>query len=66
MSKYSLYSPQPAKLIPFRKKFKIHPSIKSKNELFFVSLARQIDSGVKKGYRENKIVDFVVQAVHKY
>lgn len=66
MSKYSQYSPQPAKFIPFRKEFKIHPSIESKNESVFVRLARQIDSGVKKGYRENKIVDFVVQDVHKY
>lgn len=56
-------NPQAAKLNPFRKEFKIHGSIEPKKGLSFVSLARQIDSGVKKGYSEVEIVDGVVRAV---
>lgn len=53
-------NPQTAKLNPFRKEFKIHGSIEPKKGMSFVSLARQIDSGVKKGYSEVEIVDGVV------
>jgi hypothetical protein len=61
--KQSQASLQPAKLNPFRKEFKIHGSVEPKRGLAFVSLARQIDSGVRKGYSDIEIVDGVVRAV---
>ena len=33
------------------------------DKLTFVSLAHQIDSGIKRGYKETEIVDTVVRAI---
>ena len=34
-----------------------------KDGLLFVSLSRQIDAGLKEGYKENEIIDVVIRAV---
>ena len=50
----------------FRRQFKIvgqigHPD--EKDKLSFTSLTRQVDSGLKQGYSEQKIVDGVIRAI---
>ena len=47
----------------FRKEFKIYGSIDTKKGLAFVSLVRQIDNGLKKGYTDIEIIDAVIRAV---
>ena len=49
-----------------RREFKIHGVVAGdniKDGLSFVSLARQIESGIKAGYKETEIVEAVVRAV---
>ena len=46
--------------------FKIHGVVAGdnfKDGLSFVSLSRQIDAGLKAGYKENEIIDAVIRAV---
>ena len=50
----------------FRREFRIRGSIGEAGQsekLNFVSLANQIDSGLRKGYDEDEIVDGVIQAI---
>ena len=50
----------------FRRQFKIVGQIGQPNEkdkLSFTSLTRQIDSGLKQGYKEQEIVDGVIRAI---
>lgn len=50
----------------FHREFKIMGQIGEPGQadkLTFVSLSRQVDVGVKKGYRENEIIDAVVRAI---
>ena len=50
----------------FRREFRIRGSIGEPGQsekLNFVSLANQIDSGLRKGYDEDEIVDGVIQAI---
>ena len=50
----------------FRREFKIHGVVAGDNfndGLSFVSLARQIESGIKAGYKETEIVEAVIRAV---
>ena len=49
-----------------KRDFKIHGVIAGdnfKDGLSFVSLSHQIDAGLKAGYKENEIIDTVIQAV---
>ena len=49
-----------------RREFKIHGVVAGdnfKDGLSFVSLSRQIDAGLKAGYKENEIIDAVIRAV---
>ena len=49
-----------------KRDFKIHGVIAGdnfKDGLSFVSLSRQIDAGLKAGYKENEIIDAVIRAV---
>ena len=49
-----------------RREFKISGQIielGQVDKLTFVSLAQQIDSGIKRGYKETKIVDAVIRAI---
>ena len=49
-----------------RRDFKIHGVVAGdnfKDGLSFVSLSRQIDAGLKAGYKENEIIDAVIRAV---
>ena len=49
-----------------RREFKIHGVVMGdnfKDGLSFVSLARQIESGIKAGYKESEIVEAVIRAV---
>ena len=49
-----------------RREFKIHGVVAGdnfKDGLSFVSLARQIESGIKAGYKESEIVEAVIHAV---
>lgn len=50
----------------FRREFKIHGVVAGdnfKDGLLFVSLVRQIESGIKAGYIESEIVEAVIHAV---
>lgn len=50
----------------FRRDFKIKGQISSPgegNQLSFISLARQIESAISKGYQESEVVDAVIQAI---
>ena len=50
----------------FRREFKIHGVVAGDNfkeGLSFVSLVRQIESGIKAGYKESEIVEAVIRAV---
>ena len=50
----------------FRREFKIHGVVAGdnfKDGLSFVSLVRQIESGIKAGYKEREIVEAVIRAV---
>ena len=49
-----------------KREFKIHGVIAGdnfKDGLSFASLSRQIDAGLKAGYKENEIIDAVIRAV---
>ena len=49
-----------------RREFKIHGVVAGdnfKDGLSFVSLARQIESGIKAGYKESEIVEAVIRAI---
>ena len=49
-----------------RREFKIHEVVAGdnfKDGRSFVSLARQIESGIKAGYKETEIVEAVIRAV---
>ena len=49
-----------------RREFKIHGTVAGdnfKDGLLFVSLVRQIESGIKAGYKESEIVEAVIRAV---
>ena len=49
-----------------KRDFKIHGVVAGdnfKDGLSFVSLSRQIDAGLKAGYKENEIIDAVIRAV---
>ena len=50
----------------FRREFKIHGVVAGdnfKDGLSLVSLTRQIESGIKTGYKESEIVEAVIRAV---
>lgn len=50
-------------MIPFRKEFKIHGQVDADKGLPFVSLIRQIETGLKKGFTNVEITDAVIRAV---
>ena len=52
---------------PFRKEFKISGQIgdsRQKDRLSFTSLAHQIKAGLKRGYKEEEIVEAVIRAIN--
>lgn len=52
---------------PFRKEFKISGQIgdsRQKDRLSFTSLAHQINTGLKRGYKEEEIVEAVIRAIN--
>lgn len=56
-----------AAIPPFRKEFKISGQIgdsRQKDRLSFTSLAHQIDAGLKRGYKEEEIMDAVIRAIN--
>lgn len=50
-------------MTPFRKEFKIHGQVDAEKGLPFVSLIRQIETGLKKGFTNVEITDAVIRAV---
>ena len=50
-------------MTPFRKEFKIHGQVDAERGLPFVSLVRQIETGLKKGFTNVEITDAVIRAV---
>lgn len=55
-------SPKPV-TSAFRREFKIYGAIDSKSGVFFISLVRQINTGLEKGYTNGEIVDAIIRAV---
>ena len=54
-------------IAPFRKEFKISGQIgdsRQKDRLSFTSLTHQIDAGLKRGYKEDEIVEAVIRAIN--
>ena len=54
-------------IAPFRKEFKISGQIgdsRQKDRLSFTSLAHQIDAGLKRGYKEEEIIEAVIRAIN--
>ena len=49
-----------------KRDFKVHGVVSGdnlKDGLSFVSLSRQIDAGLRAGYKDNEIIDAVIRAV---
>lgn len=55
-------SPKPA-TSAFRREFKIYGAIDSKSGVSFISLVRQINTGLEKGYTNGEIADAIIRAV---
>lgn len=47
----------------FRKDFKISGQIDLKSGISFTSYRRQVEDGVKKGYKEGEIIEGIIRAI---
>lgn len=55
-------SPKPV-TSAFRREFKIYGAIDSKSGVSFISLVRQINTGLEKGYTNSEIADAIIRTV---